>query len=115
MLMKLMKDAKSIGQPNIHNVPCSICTHVIDQIDRYHCLECSTNIDLCSNCFEKRRQTDQHTGGHALIHMKLPNEFFGISVKSFRVMVIVIKKRFKVYDLNVIHVQIIGEVRSACQ
>ena len=66
---------------DLHNVKCAACeVQPIVDLDRFHCLECSTSssYDLCGPCFERRRQTDRHQPGHAMIHFRLPKEFLGI-------------------------------------
>lgn len=71
---------------DIHHVECASCQmKPLRHVDRYRCLECSTSsigYDLCGRCFEKRRETQHHSSGHAMIHFKLPNEFLGIHINS---------------------------------
>lgn len=65
---------------DIHDAQCAACgMKPIRQVDRYHCLECSSpTYDLCGRCFEKRCETGKHFRGHAVAHFKLPNETLGI-------------------------------------
>ncbi|CAF0738938.1 unnamed protein product [Adineta steineri] len=70
---------------DVHDAECASCKmKPIRHVDRYHCLECppSSNYDLCGRCFEKRRETEHHSSGHAMVQFKLPNEFLGIPVHN---------------------------------
>ncbi|CAF0849079.1 unnamed protein product [Adineta steineri] len=85
---KLMHPTSSNGSQkdeDVHDAECASCKmKPIRHVDRYHCLECpsSSNYDLCGRCFEKRRETEHHSSGHAMVQFKLPNEFLGIPVHN---------------------------------
>lgn len=80
---KLINNIENDDSSDIHHVQCSSCkSNPIRNHDRYHCLECLNQYDLCGRCFEERRQTENHLSGHAMIHFKLPNEFLGIRVND---------------------------------
>ena len=68
---------------NIHFVSCKACESSQIYSDRYRCLQCA-DYDLCGNCFEERRQSKEHVSGHAMAHLKLPNELFNQPVRSSR-------------------------------
>ncbi|UJR24523.1 hypothetical protein I4U23_005898 [Adineta vaga] len=75
---------ETITNDDVHQTECASCQmKPICHSDRYHCLEC-LNYDLCGRCFEKRRETDKHSSGHAMVHFKLPNEFLGIHVDDIQ-------------------------------
>ncbi|CAF3523486.1 unnamed protein product [Rotaria socialis] len=82
VLAKLVNRSHSVDtdEDYTHDTKCSGCgRNPICQVDRYHCLECSSpTYDLCGRCFEKRCQTGKHLSGHAMAHFKLPNEILGI-------------------------------------
>ncbi|CAF4639258.1 unnamed protein product [Rotaria sp. Silwood1] len=87
ILAKLLNKAKSNdnhGDGDTHDATCAVCgMQPICQVDRYHCLECtSPTYDICGRCFEKRLQTGKHFTGHAMIHFKLPNEALGIQFNN---------------------------------
>lgn len=86
ILSKLVNHDQLDNVGDVHDAECATCgMKPIRQIDRYHCLECSTSLsgyDLCGRCFEKRRSNGKHFSGHAMVHLKLPNEFLGIHVKN---------------------------------
>ncbi|CAF1296310.1 unnamed protein product [Rotaria sordida] len=65
---------------NMHNVSCNGCNSTKIYSDRYRCLQC-IEYDLCGNCFEERRQTKEHLSGHAMVHLKVPNELFGQPIR----------------------------------
>ena len=82
---KLLNPSESDDSSDIHQVQCSACKiNPIRHDDRFHCLECPTNYDLCGRCFEKRHKSDEHSTGHAMIHFKLANEFLGIQLTDVR-------------------------------
>ncbi|CAF4350964.1 unnamed protein product, partial [Rotaria sp. Silwood2] len=83
ILAKLVNKAQSDDTDDdgdIHNTKCAACgMNPIRQVDRYHCLECtSTTYDLCGHCFGKRRETGKHSNSHVMAHFKLPNEMLGM-------------------------------------
>lgn len=86
LLQNGIKRADEQRAEDEHDVQCAACQmKPIVNRDRYRCLECSTSssgYDLCGVCFEKRRQTDRHQSGHAMIHFRLPREFLGISIDT---------------------------------
>ncbi|CAF3921731.1 unnamed protein product [Rotaria sp. Silwood1] len=84
ILAKLMNNVESDNTRDIHDAECASCKmKPIRQVDRYHCLECSSpNYDLCGRCFERRRQTGNHLSGHAMAHFKLPNELLGMQFNN---------------------------------
>lgn len=69
-----------LSYDNIHNISCDGCKSAQIYSDRYKCLQC-IDCNLCGNCFEERRQTKEHSTGHAMVHFKLPNELFGQPIR----------------------------------
>lgn len=88
ILAKLLNNIKEDKTGNIHDAQCSTCgMKPIENLDRYHCLICSTSqfsYDLCGRCFEKRLFNQKHSTGHPFIHFKLPNEYLGIIVYDIK-------------------------------
>lgn len=86
ILSKLMNNIKEERTGDTHDAECATCgMKPIRNVDRYRCLECSTNsssYDLCGRCFEKRRVNHRHSSGHPFVHFKLPNEYLGIVVND---------------------------------
>ena len=62
-----------------HRVRCFACSSSPIRTDRYKCLSCE-RVNLCSRCFERRRESNHHKSGHAFAHFKIPGEIFGRSV-----------------------------------
>ena len=88
ILGKLLNNIKEDNTGNTHDAQCSTCgMKPIENLDRYHCLICSTSqlsYDLCGRCFEKRLLNHKHLNGHPMIHFKLPNEYLGIIVYDIK-------------------------------
>ncbi|CAF0838901.1 unnamed protein product [Adineta steineri] len=62
-----------------HKVRCGACGSHPIRSDRYKCLNCE-KLNLCAQCFERRKESRNHKSGHTFIHFKSPNELFGRSV-----------------------------------
>ena len=67
------------GKEEIHKVRCAACHTYPIRSDRYKCLNCE-NLDLCGQCFERRRESRQHSSGHVFVHFISPGELFGQAV-----------------------------------
>ncbi|CAF1602295.1 unnamed protein product [Rotaria sp. Silwood1] len=84
--LKLVRDSRLVKKEdsplhdgNTHHTKCDICDKWPIMGDRYRCLEC-TDFDVCGDCFEKRRETENHRSGHAFVHFKVPMELFGMMI-----------------------------------
>ncbi|CAF1215046.1 unnamed protein product [Rotaria sp. Silwood1] len=73
------KEDSPLHDGNTHHTKCDICDKWPIMGDRYRCLEC-TDFDVCGDCFEKRRETENHRSGHAFVHFKVPMELFGMMI-----------------------------------
>ncbi|CAF1326333.1 unnamed protein product [Rotaria sordida] len=84
LVNKTQSDDTNDDDYDVHDAKCAACRmKPIRQVDRYHCLECtSPTYDLCGRCFERRCQTGKHFNGHAMVHFKLPNEVLGIQFNN---------------------------------
>jgi len=86
ILVKLVNNSKLDDSEDVHDAECASCKmKPIVQVDRYRCLECSSeslSYDLCGRCFEKRYFTENHQTGHVMVHFKFPNECLGINVNN---------------------------------
>jgi hypothetical protein len=78
-----------------HPAECNGCHTLPIYSDRYKCLQCD-DYDLCGDCFEKRRETEQHKSGHAFAHFTIPMELFGESITKVNdeVTLVKFKERF---------------------
>jgi next to BRCA1 gene 1 protein len=65
----------------MHNATCDACEKDRIRGDRYKCLVC-IDYDLCGECFERGRETEQHLTDHALAHFKIPGELFGEKIQN---------------------------------
>lgn len=72
-------DDEDNNNSEIHKVRCSACDTSSIKSDRYKCLNCK-DLNLCAQCFERRREPKEHKSGHAFVHFKSPGELFGQTV-----------------------------------
>jgi hypothetical protein len=94
LLQLLVNNIASKNDADIHQATCDGCDAYPIRTDRYRCLECN-DYDLCSQCFEHRRETKQHVSGHTVAHFKLPNELFGQAVQAESVTLATLRKAHK--------------------
>ncbi|CAF1234140.1 unnamed protein product [Adineta steineri] len=81
LLQLVIEGNTSTGDNNeeFHKVRCGACGSHPIRSDRYKCLNCE-KLNLCAQCFERRKESRNHKSGHTFIHFKSPNELFGRSV-----------------------------------
>ncbi|CAF0793093.1 unnamed protein product [Adineta ricciae] len=104
ILQLMLAHENSVDAENgeFHRVRFFACSSSPIRTDRYKCLNCE-RVNLCSRCFERRRESNRHKSGHVFAHFKIPGEIFGREVTDDDVTLTKLREFYK----NDVHASIV--------